>query len=310
MRKTNSGIGLVLALAVGVPVVTLVATWHQMGNFGGDSIIRGTEVKAPPPSARTAAAAQNQQGQPGVPASQATPAVGGDPATPPASGSQSAPRPQAAQPEPGRSALDFTAFKPSWQEPLQKADPKAGAQLASAGRPQGGVQACVACHGQQGVSPAGGNFPNLAGLKAEYLAKQLTDYHDGKRNHPLMSMIAKGLTPEEIGQLARYYASLPAPPVQAAAGPESARTLDALGDNGRALPACANCHGLQGRGEGPLLPRLAGQPKGYFIDQMNAFRGGQRANDDVGVMRAFAQRLTAQEIEALGEYYAGAARQQ
>lgn len=309
MDKTNSGIGVVLALVFGVPLVTLVATWHQMGNTGGDSVIRATAVQQPPAPAQ-AAAEPNQQGQPGVPASQASPASGANPAAPPSSGGQSAPRPQAAQPEPGRSAQDFTAFRPPWQDALEKADPKAGEQLASAGRPQGGVQACVACHGQQGVSPAGGNFPNLAGLKAEYLAKQLTDYHDGQRNHPLMGMIAKGLTPEEIGQLARYYAALPAPAVQAATGPESARTLDAVGDNGRALPACANCHGLQGRGEGPLLPRLAGQPKGYFIDQMNAFRGGQRANDDVGVMRAFAQRLTAEEIEALGAYYAGAARPQ
>lgn len=305
MDKTNSGIAVVLALVFGAPIVTLVATWHQMGNSGGDSLIRATAVRQPAPPAQ-AAAVPNAQGQPGVPASQASPPAPVGASAPAASGSQSAPRPQAAQPEPGRSAQDFTAFKPPWQDALEKADPKAGAQLASAGRPQAGVQACVACHGQQGISPAGSNFPNLAGLKAEYLAKQLTDYHDGKRNHPLMGMIAKGLTPEEIGHLARYYASLPAPAASAAAGPESARTLDALGDNNRALPACANCHGLQGRGEGPLLPRLAGQPKGYFIDQMNAFRGGQRANDDVGVMRAFVQRLTVQEIEALGEYYAGA----
>ncbi|MOA47635.1 Cytochrome c-552 [compost metagenome] len=60
-------------------------------------------------------------------------------------------------------------------------------------------------------------------------------------------------------------------------------------------------------GEGPLLPRLAGQSREYFVDQMNAFRSGSRQNDDVGVMRAFAQRLTDSEIQALAAYYAGPA---
>ncbi|ARP97024.1 c-type cytochrome [Bordetella genomosp. 13] len=306
MSNSAKGAWLVVGLAVALPTVTLVATWLQMQNTGRDSLIRGTEVPASQVQAVAAGgAAQNQQGQPGVPASQAVPGRGGDPAAPPASGSQSPPRPS--QPEPGRSAVDFTAFKPSWQPALDKADAKLGQQLASAGRPADGVQACVACHGQQGMSPAGSSFPHLAGQSPDYLAKQLTDYQSGKRSHPLMSTIAKGLAPEEIGNLARYYGSLPKPALQATTGPQAARMLDVQGDNGRALPACANCHGLQGSGEGALLPRLAGQPKGYFVDQMNAFRGGQRANDDVGVMRAFAQRLTPEEIQALADYYSAAA---
>lgn len=209
---------------------------------------------------------------------------------------------------PGRSAQDFTAYRAPWEAALAKADPKQGQKLAASGRPDAGVQACTACHGQQGVAPAGGAFPNLAGLRAEYMAKQLTDYREGSRVHPLMQAIAKGLSEEEIGHVAAYYGSLPAPAVApGASAPEEARKLDTLGENARALPACANCHGLQGRGEGVLLPRLAGQPKTYFIDQMSAFRQGRRQNDDVGIMRALAQRLTAEEIDALGSYYAGMA---
>ncbi|MGE8631894.1 MAG: c-type cytochrome, partial [Achromobacter piechaudii] len=93
-------------------------------------------------------------------------------------------------------------------------------------------------------------------------------------------------------------------------GGEAARKLDLQGDGARALPACANCHGLRGMGEGVLLPRLAGQSREYFTDQMNAFRSGARQNDDVGVMRAFSQRLTDSEIQALAAYYAGPAPQQ
>lgn len=305
MNKTPKGIWVVVGLFVAMPVVMLVGSWYQMLNVGRDSLIRGTAVTEPSaPVIGQQSPVQNLQGQPTGPKGQATP--GGDAG--PATGSQSPPRPESLKPEPGRSALDFTASMPTWQPALDKADAGQGAQLASAGRPESGVQACVACHGQQGVSPPGMSFPNLAGQTPEYLAKQLTDYQSGKRDHPLMATIAKGLTPEEIGNLARYYGSLPKPPMQAAAslGPQQARMLDVQGDNGRALPACANCHGMQGSGEGALLPRLAGQPKGYFVDQMNAFRGGQRANDDVGVMRAFSQRLTPEEIQALGDYYAAA----
>jgi len=310
MSGHRASTALVLGLVIGLPVVTLVATGYQMLGTGGDGPIRPTAVNAPPP----AAAAGGQAGQQAGPAGQAgqgQAAQGGQPGPPAGQppGGQSAaavapPRP--AEPVPGRSALDFSTPKLAWEASLRNADPNRGRELAAAGRPQAGVQACVGCHGQQGVAAPEGNFPNLAGLRADYIAKQLTDYRTGSRNHALMGMIAKALTDEEIGQLARYYGSLPAPAVQAAAGPDAARTLDVHGENARALPACANCHGLQGSGEGPLLPRLAGQPKSYFIDQMNAFRSGQRHNDDVGVMRAFAQRLTPQDIEALAGYYAGA----
>ncbi|WP_238925049.1 c-type cytochrome, partial [Achromobacter insuavis] len=248
----------------------------------------------------------------------AAPAAQAAPAAPAASGAPAtaAPAPAAtpapstaipAAPVPGRSALDFSASRPAWEGYLRGADPEPGKQLAAAGKPAAGVQACVACHGQAGITPTGGIFPNLAGLTPEYIAKQLADFRQGTRKQPLMNTIAQALSEQEIGQLAAYYGSLAGPPLHVGeAGGEAARKLDQAGDGSRALPACANCHGLRGMGEGPLLPRLAGQSKEYFADQINAFRNGSRQNDDVGVMRAFAQRMTDSEVEALGQYYAGA----
>ena len=297
MAAQRRSMGVVLGLVIGLPVLTLLATIYQMVGTGGDGLIRPTAVTAPPAAAPPAGGGQAPAAK--APAGQAAPTASGAAAVAP---------PKPSEPVPGRSAQDFSTPKLAWEASLRNADPERGRQLAGAGRPEAGVQACVACHGQQGVAAPGGNFPNLAGLRADYIAKQLSDYRTGSRNHPLMATIAKALTEEEIGQLARYYGSLPAPAVQLGSGPEAARTLDVRGENARALPACANCHGLQGSGEGALLPRLAGQPKSYFIDQMNAFRSGQRHNDDVGVMRAFAQRLTPQEIEALAGYYAQTGR--
>ncbi|MGV2865915.1 c-type cytochrome, partial [Achromobacter sp. AGC39] len=232
------------------------------------------------------------------------------PGTAPAPTAAAAP-PKPPAPVPGRSALDFSASRPAWETFLRDADPAAGKQLAANGKPAAGVQACVACHGQAGITPSGGIFPNLAGLSSEYLAKQLADFRSGARVQPLMNTVARALSEQEIGQVAAYYGTLAGPPMHVGEfGGDAARKLDVQGDGARALPACANCHGLRGMGEGPLIPRLAGQSREYFTDQMNAFRNGSRQNDDVGVMRAFSQRLTDAEIQALAAYYAGPAPQQ
>ncbi|PJM87298.1 c-type cytochrome [Achromobacter ruhlandii] len=301
MIEHRNGILIAVALMVGVPAITLLATLHQMFGTGGDGPIRASAVQAPPAPAPAAKPAP-QAPAAASPASPASPAAAAPAAATPAG----AAAPAAAAPVPGRSAQDFSASRPAWEGYLQGANPALGKQLAASGKPAAGVQACVACHGQAGITPTGGIFPNLAGLTPEYIAKQLADFRQGTRKQALMNTVAQGLSEQEIGQLAAYYGSLAGPPENLGeTGGEAARKLDQIGDGARALPACANCHGLRGLGEGPLLPRLAGQSKEYFADQINAFRNGSRQNDDVGVMRAFAQRLTDSEVEALGQYYAG-----
>lgn len=308
MIEHRKGISIAVLLIVAPPLVTLIATAHQMIGTGGDGLIRARAVTASaPPATQAPAAAPAASGAPG-----ATP--GATPGT--AAGTAPAPTAAAAPPKPpapvpGRSALDFSASRPAWETFLRDADPAAGKQLAANGKPAAGVQACVACHGQAGITPSGGIFPNLAGLSSEYLAKQLADFRSGARVQPLMNTVARALSEQEIGQVAAYYGTLAGPPMHVGEfGGDAARKLDVQGDGARALPACANCHGLRGMGEGPLIPRLAGQSREYFTDQMNAFRSGSRQNDDVGVMRAFSQRLTDAEIQALAAYYAGPAPQQ
>ncbi|NND44669.1 MAG: cytochrome c [Xanthomonadales bacterium] len=66
---------------------------------------------------------------------------------------------------------------------------------------------CVACHGAEGVS-VNPMWPDLAGQKELYLAKQLKDFRDGRRNDPVMGPMAKSLSDEDIADLAAYYASL------------------------------------------------------------------------------------------------------
>ena len=81
------------------------------------------------------------------------------------------------------------------------------------------------------------------------------------------------------------------------------------GDAARGIPACAACHGPDGRGNpGPAYPSLAGQHAGYTAAQLTAFRAGtvlgkgEQAN---AVMAGVAKALTDEEIQALATYAQG-----
>jgi cytochrome c553 len=209
---------------------------------------------------------------------------------------------------PPRKGTEFSFPPAQWDQLLaQGADPAAGEALANTGKAAAGVAACASCHGAQGMPAPGTPFPVLAGASAAYLAKQLLDYRNGNRQHPIMVGIAKNLSDQDIAAVARYYGGLPAPAIKPAApnAQDRGQQLHTLGDNGLALAACANCHGAKGEGEPPMLPRLAGQPEAYLSGQLEAFRSGQRANDDLGTMREIAKRLSPDDAAALARYYAG-----
>lgn len=76
---------------------------------------------------------------------------------------------------------------------------------AAAGK--GKSMMCAACHGTAGIS-AVPMYPNLAGQKEAYTAKQLKDFKSGKRNDPTMKGMVASLSDEDIANLAAYYASL------------------------------------------------------------------------------------------------------
>ena len=78
---------------------------------------------------------------------------------------------------------------------------------AAAGK--GKFAVCAGCHGPTGIS-TNPLWPNLAGQKAEYAAKQLRDYRDGTRVDPSMNGLSAPLTDAQIEALAEYYAKLPA----------------------------------------------------------------------------------------------------
>jgi sulfide dehydrogenase cytochrome subunit len=66
---------------------------------------------------------------------------------------------------------------------------------------------CAACHGTDGKAEAGSGLIGLRGRDKDYLAAQLTAFKDGTRPATVMHQIAKGYTPEQIDQLAAYFAA-------------------------------------------------------------------------------------------------------
>lgn len=69
------------------------------------------------------------------------------------------------------------------------------------------INTCIPCHGPKGVS-TNSIWPNLAGQKKNYLAKQLKDFKNEVRKDPLMSPIANTLSDQDIEMLADYYSKL------------------------------------------------------------------------------------------------------
>ena len=70
---------------------------------------------------------------------------------------------------------------------------------------------CQACHGEDGLGkamPVGGEAPNIAGQKYDYLVHSLMAYKAGERKSAMMSLVAKKLSDEDIANVAAYYAAI------------------------------------------------------------------------------------------------------
>ena len=179
--------------------------------------------------------------------------------------------------------------------PAGKTDPAKAQQLATT--------VCAACHGADGNSAVSIN-PTLAAQSADYVASQLSHFKSGERKNAVMSGIAATLAPDDINNLAAYFA-------KQALKPQSAKdkALAQLGEKiyrggnfASGVPACAACHGPNGAGVPIQYPRLGGQHADYTMGQLKAFRSEERLNT---VMNGVAAKLSDREIQGVAEYIAG-----
>ncbi|MCG6656842.1 c-type cytochrome [Halomonas campisalis] len=79
-------------------------------------------------------------------------------------------------------------------------DPERGAEMA---------KLCTSCHGYQGRSVTS-RYPSIAGMDETRFVEGMRELRAGDRGHRMASM-TRGLTDQDIADLAAYYSRLEAP---------------------------------------------------------------------------------------------------
>ena len=184
-----------------------------------------------------------------------------------------------------------------------------------AGDPEQGKAAaalCATCHQADGSglnNPAGESWPRLAGLEADYLARQLHAYKTGARRNPSMEAFAQMLDDEQILHVSAWFASLPATDGQSAEDQghsaellKRGEQLATEGDWENYIVACSSCHGPDNLGAGTVFPAIAGQHFGYIRDQLLAWQKGTRENDPQRLMASIAERMSSDDINAVAAW--------
>lgn len=181
--------------------------------------------------------------------------------------------------EPGAAAPDAVASDTSEPVPMAETDRIAAGRKKSA--------SCRACHGALGDSD-NEHWPDLAGQSAEYLAKQLKDFRDGRRYDPWMSPMAQNLNNQDIDDIAAWYASIDG----VSGGPDKPAP---------ATMTCVACHSARAGSTNPLWPSLAGQNERYLVKALHDFRDGRRKDP---VMAPLALPLSDEQIQKVAAVYA------
>ncbi len=178
-------------------------------------------------------------------------------------------------------------------------------RAADAARAEEIVQGkCFICHGADGESSSP-VFPRLAGQHAGYVARQLADYHSGKRVSTTMQPMVSDLAPADFNALGKYFETRPTQKhkVDDTELAQMGRFIYSRGNPYSGVPACSGCHGPQGHGT-ETLPRLAGQHAQYTENQLKQFNKRERTNDNA-VMHSIAVKLTELEVKAVAAYVSG-----
>ena len=66
---------------------------------------------------------------------------------------------------------------------------------------------CAVCHGADGIA-VNPDAPNLAGEAAIYIERQLRAFRSGERKNEQMSLMAKGLSDQDIADLAAWFSAI------------------------------------------------------------------------------------------------------
>ena len=165
----------------------------------------------------------------------------------------------------------WLAGQPTWAEieGEGKADPVAG---------KAQFEICSSCHGANAEGNPDMHAPQLAGLQAWYLQRQLQHYKQGLRGAHEADTYGQQMAPmagvlgskKAVRDVSAWLASLPAS--------QLAATVSGDPRQGAAhYNSCGACHGNRAQGNEALqAPRLAGLQDWYIRQQLENFRKGIR----------------------------------
>jgi cytochrome c553 len=180
------------------------------------------------------------------------------------------------------------------------------------------LETCAACHGKNGEGGKRGTYPRLAGLKEEYIAKQLRAFRARKRiNVPMYPYASeRELSERDVRDVARLLSTIELPtempspdePMSALERLLAAQAVfkvprvDGDVERGAELYAeeCGDCHGPEGWGD-EEAPQLAGQYTEYLRRQIENFQSGERLNED---MEGVFESLVAEDLLDIFAYLA------
>jgi cytochrome c553 len=133
---------------------------------------------------------------------------------------------------------------------------------------------CLACHGENGVSPTP-ETPSLGGVPEFYALLQLVAFREHNRKSDIMREIVKDMTDDDLRAAAAFVATQPRPaPPEDAGDPERMQRGEALAVKNH----CNQCHGKQYLG-GEQMPPLRNQREDYLLKALGDFKAERRVGD-------------------------------
>ncbi|HEX9489189.1 MAG TPA: c-type cytochrome [Stellaceae bacterium] len=150
--------------------------------------------------------------------------------------------------------------------------PAAAEQLAERLAP------CFACHGEKGQSETP-EVPSLGAQTAPYTLIQIYLFREKQRVFEPMNEATKGLSDDDLRDVADFIAKLP-PPIPPADTADAARL-----DRGRALVEqyrCNICHRADLIGQ-ENVPRLAAQREDYLVKTLRDYKSRARIGYDASM---------------------------
>lgn len=155
---------------------------------------------------------------------------------------------------------------------------------------------CVTCHGIEGNSFKP-NYPKLAGQANSYLFRQLLDFKEGRRRDPNMSMVAAGLSQEDMHIVADFFASRARP--EKTSLPESEKIVIPNDKVSAMVTKCQVCH-ESGNMAPDRIPYIKGQQYHYLVKQLRDFSSGRRT-DSGRVMAKIAATMADGDIDEVAQ---------